>query len=102
MALQQLASAKLCGVVYSRDGVAIPFDIGRSICLLYNVNVILKQNLVKSQISYTKNRCHGKALGLLIVINIKTKFHYAILVTDRSEASRKPAASWNLVYHLAS
>jgi len=25
-----------------------------------------------------------------------------ILVTDRSEAGRRPAASWNLAYHLAS
>jgi len=32
---------------------------------------------------------------------VKAKFHYAILVTDRSEAGRRPAASWNLAYHLA-
>ena len=27
---------------------------------------------------------------------IKAKFHYAILVADRSEAGRRSAASWNL------
>jgi len=32
---------------------------------------------------------------------IKAKFHYAILVADRFEAGRRPAASWNLAYHLA-
>jgi len=32
---------------------------------------------------------------------VKAKFHYAILVADRSEAGRRPAASWNLAYHLA-
>jgi len=32
---------------------------------------------------------------------VKAKFHYAILVADRSEDGRRPAASWNLVYHLA-
>ena len=31
----------------------------------------------------------------------QAKFHYAILVADRSEAGRRPAASWNLAYHLA-
>jgi len=30
----------------------------------------------------------------------KAKFHYAILVSDRSEAGRRPAVSWNLAYHL--
>jgi len=34
-----------------------------------------------------------------ITPTIKTKFHYAILVADRSEAGRRPAASWNLAYH---
>jgi len=33
---------------------------------------------------------------------VKAKFHYVILVVDRSEAGRKPAASWNLAYQLAS
>ena len=33
--------------------------------------------------------------------SVKAKFHYAILVADRSEAGRRPAASWNLAYHLA-
>jgi len=32
---------------------------------------------------------------------VKTKFHHAILVADRSEAGRGPTASWNLAYHLA-
>ena len=32
---------------------------------------------------------------------IKAKFHYAILVADRSEDGRRPATSWNLAYHLA-
>jgi len=32
---------------------------------------------------------------------VKAKFHYAILVADRSVAGRRPAASWNLAYHLA-
>jgi len=30
---------------------------------------------------------------------LKAKFHYAVLVADRSEAGRRPAASWNLTYH---
>jgi len=29
---------------------------------------------------------------------LKAKFHYAILVTDRFEAGRRPAVSWNLAY----
>jgi len=29
----------------------------------------------------------------------KAKFHYAILVADRSGAGRRPAASWNFAYH---
>jgi len=33
---------------------------------------------------------------------LKAKFHYAILVADRSQAGRRPAARWNLAYHLAS
>jgi len=33
---------------------------------------------------------------------LKAKFHYAILVTDRFEAGRRPATSGNLAYHLAS
>ena len=36
-----------------------------------------------------------------MVKRVKAKFHYAILVADRSEAGRRPAASWNLAYHLA-
>jgi len=32
---------------------------------------------------------------------LKAKFHYAILVADRFEAGRRPAASWSLSYHLA-
>jgi len=32
---------------------------------------------------------------------LRAKFHYAILVADRSEAGRRPATSWNLAYHLA-
>ena len=32
---------------------------------------------------------------------VKAKFHYAILVTDRSEAGGTPAAGWNLAYHIA-
>jgi len=32
---------------------------------------------------------------------IKAKFHYAILIVDRFEAGGRPAASWNLAYHLA-
>jgi len=30
---------------------------------------------------------------------VKAKFHYAILVADRSEAGGRPASSWNLAYH---
>jgi len=32
---------------------------------------------------------------------LKAKFHYDILVADRSEAGRRSAASWNLACHLA-
>jgi len=35
-------------------------------------------------------------------MSIKPKFHYAVLVADRSEAGRRPAASWNLAYHALS
>jgi len=31
----------------------------------------------------------------------KAELHYAILVANKSEAGRRPAASWNLAYHLA-
>jgi len=34
-------------------------------------------------------------------VRLKAKFHYAILVADRSEAGRRPAVSWNLAYYLA-
>ena len=37
----------------------------------------------------------------LLTCLLKAKFHYAILVADRSEAGRRPAVSWNLAYHLA-
>jgi len=30
---------------------------------------------------------------------VKAKLHYAILVSERFKAGRRPAASWNLVYH---
>jgi len=30
----------------------------------------------------------------------EAKLHYAILVADRIEAGRRPAASWNLAYRL--
>jgi len=39
-------------------------------------------------------------LGILALL-LKAKFYYAILVADRSKAGRRPAASWNLAYHLA-
>ena len=35
------------------------------------------------------------------LLKLKAKFHYAILVADRSEAGPRPAAGWNLAYHLA-
>jgi len=31
--------------------------------------------------------------------SVEAKFHYAILVADRSESGRRPVASWNLAYH---
>ena len=33
--------------------------------------------------------------------SVQAKFYHAILVADRSEDGRRPAASWNLAYHLA-
>jgi len=33
---------------------------------------------------------------------IKAKFHYVILLAVRSEAGRRPAASWNLACHALS
>jgi len=58
---------------------------------------------------YTLSRVHGTVntsviLGTRAVL-VKAKFHYAILVADRSEAGRagrRPAASWNLAYDLSS
>jgi len=55
---------------------------------------------------------HNYAKYLLILIcftnRLKAKFRYASwsqtgskLVVDRSEAGRRPVASWNLAYHLA-
>jgi len=43
---------------------------------------------------------------MILLYIIEAKFHCAILVADRSEAGRRPAASWNLAtwnlaYHLA-
>ena len=32
---------------------------------------------------------------------LKAKFHCAVLVADRSDDGRRPAASWNLANHLA-
>ena len=32
--------------------------------------------------------------------HLQATFHYAILVAERPEAGRRPAASWNLAYHL--
>jgi len=37
----------------------------------------------------------------VVTTAVKAKFHYAILVADSSEAGHRPAASWNLTYHLA-
>jgi len=31
-------------------------------------------------------------------VTVKVKIHYAIVVAERSEAGRRPAASWNLAY----
>jgi len=44
------------------------------------------------------------ATGFFSSINIfiKAKFNYAMLVADRSEAARRPAASWNLACHALS
>jgi len=39
--------------------------------------------------------------GSAHLLPLKAKFQYAILVADRSEAGRRPAASGNLAYHLA-
>jgi len=46
-------------------------------------------------------RTHYKVLRKRPVYLLQAKFHYAILVAGRSEAGRRPAASWNLAYHLA-
>jgi len=42
-----------------------------------------------------------RGAGRRHAISLKAKFHYAILVADRSEDGRRHAASWNLAYHLA-
>ena len=47
---------------------------------------------------YTPEMVYPRARSRISVL--KAKFHYAILVADRSEAGRRPAASWNLAYHL--
>jgi len=33
---------------------------------------------------------------------LKAKFHYAILISDKSEAGSRPAASWNFAHHALS
>jgi len=43
---------------------------------------------------------HGRTLAVSLR-QVKAKFRYAILVADRSEAGRRPAASWNFACHLA-
>jgi len=37
----------------------------------------------------------------VVRLSLKAKFYYAILVADKFEAGRRPAASLNLAYHLA-
>jgi len=55
---------------------------------------VLKTAVDTPQLS--KANYHRSAYG-----TVKAKFHYAILVADRYEAGRRPAASWILAYHLA-
>jgi len=55
-----------------------------------------------SQTGWTPTGTAGTDFGSVSSVpSVKAKFHYAILVADRSEAGRRPAASWNLAYHLA-
>jgi len=48
---------------------------------------------------YGGSRCFMRSFAR--APRVKAKFHYAILVAHRSETGRRPAASWNLAYHLA-
>jgi len=51
---------------------------------------------------WTRSNAERRAgFVLQVIMLIKAKIHYAIVVADRSEAGRRPAASWNLAYHLA-
>ena len=53
-----------------------------------------------SVICHSTHEPYGLAVNAVYCV-IKAKFHHAILVADRSEAGRRPVASWNLAYHLA-
>jgi len=48
--------------------------------------------------NYLLQRCRNVGLSTSVT---KSQFPLRYLVADRSEAGRRPAASWNLAYHLA-
>jgi len=48
-ALEQWASAKLCGVVSSHDRAAIPFDIGQSNCSFSGSNIMQLHNVATAE-----------------------------------------------------
>jgi len=63
-------------------------------------------SLAKVIVKNKMSRFYGSVCMLFVsayrpIYSVKAKFHYAILVVDRSEAGRRPSASWNLTYHLA-
>jgi len=59
-------------------------------------------NTCQSQRFKDEYRMHYEALyKCTVYCLLKPKFNYAILVADRFEAGRRPAASWNMAYHLA-
>jgi len=45
-----------------------------------------------------RNKCRSIAVVVATVVVVKAKFHYAILVADRSEAGRRQVRSWSQTF----
>jgi len=70
--------------------------------MTYNVfSGTLNPTHFTSPLAYIKTTCPNFT-KLSVHVRPKAKFYYDILVADRSEAGRRPAASWILAYHALS
>jgi len=50
---------------------------------------------MKGLTRYSHNKCRSIVVVVATVVVVEAKFHYAILVADRSEAGRRQARSWS-------